>query len=87
MILEREGNPYYLSGRAFSGSGGPHVGLQHAWPMSRLVQAMTSDNGDEIRQCLNDVRDTSKLGLIHESVNVNIVTDYTSESSPPKTLG
>ena len=87
MILEREGNPYYLSGRAFSGIGGPHVGLQHAWPMSRLIQAMTSDNGDEIRQCLNDVRDTSKLGLTHESVNVNRVTDYTSESSPPKTLG
>ncbi|KAL2058279.1 hypothetical protein ABVK25_001005 [Lepraria finkii] len=77
MILEREGNPYYLSGRAFSGIGGPHVGLQYAWPMSRLVQAMTSDNGDEIRQCLNDVRDTSKLGLTHESVNVNRVTDYT----------
>ena len=86
MILEREGNPYYLSGRAFSGIGGPHVGLQHAWPMSRLIQAMTSDNGDEIRQCLNDGRDTSRLGLTHECVNVNRVTDYTSESSPPKTL-
>jgi len=24
MILERQGNPYYLEGRAFSGIGGPH---------------------------------------------------------------
>ena len=81
MILEKVGNPYALQGRAFSGIGGPHVGLQHAWPMSRLVQAMTSDNEDEIKQVLEDVRDTSRLGLVHESVNVNRVTDYTRRSS------
>ena len=81
MILEREGNPYYLTGRAFSGIGGPHIGLQHAWPMSRLVQAMTSNDEEEIKKCINDVRDTSKLGLIHESVNVNRVSDFTSKSS------
>ena len=80
MILEREGNPYYLTGRAFSGIGGPHIGLQHPWPMSRLVQAMTSNDEEEIKECLNDVRDTSKLGLIHESVNVNRVSDFTSKS-------
>lgn len=77
MILDRTGNPYYLTGKAFSGVGGPHVGLQHAWPMSRLVQAMTSNDDDEIKQALNNVRDTSKLGLIHESVNVGRVADYT----------
>ena len=80
MILEREGNPYHLTGRAFSGIGGPHIGLQHAWPMSRLVQAMTSNDEEEIKKCLNDVRDTSRLGLIHESVNVNRVSDFTSKS-------
>ena len=79
MILEREGNPYALYGKGFAGIGGPHVGLQHAWPMSRLVQAMTSNNDDEIREALEDVRDTSRLGLVHESVNVNRMTDYTSE--------
>ena len=79
MILEKAGNPYALEGRAFSGIGGPHVGLQHAWPMSRLVQAMTSNNDGEIKQVLEDVRDTSRLGLVHESVNVNRVTDYTRE--------
>ena len=78
MILERTGNPYSLVGKAFSGIGGPHVGLQHAWPMSRLVQAMTSDDDDEIKQVLSDVRDTSRLGLVHESVNVGRATDYTS---------
>ena len=86
MILDRAGNPYALEGKAFSGIGGPHVGLQHAWPMSRLVQAMTSDNDDEIEQALEGVRDTSRLGLVHESVNVNRMTDYTRKFHPGSSL-
>ena len=77
MILEKAGNPYALTGKVFSGIGGPHVGLQHAWPMSRLVQAMTSNSDTEIKHILEDIRDTSRLGLVHESVNVNRATDYT----------
>ncbi|MCJ1328648.1 hypothetical protein MMC10_005325 [Thelotrema lepadinum] len=77
MILEREGNPYYLAGSAFSGIGGPHIGLKHAWPMSRLVQAMTSDDDHEIMESINVVANSSILGLIHESVNVQHAHDYT----------
>ena len=79
MILERAGNPYYLEGKSFAGIGGPHIGPQHAWPMSRLVQAMTSDSDKEIMSALNAVRDVSKLGLINEGVNVQRPTDVTSE--------
>ena len=77
MILSKEGNPYYLTGRAFSGIGGPHIGLQNAWPMSVLVQAMTSDDDAEIKKCLEDVKRASPLGLVHESVNVERLRDYT----------
>ena len=77
MILEQKGNPYYLSGKGFSGIGGPHIGLRHAWPMSRLVQAMTSDDDHEILAGIDAVTNSSKLGLVHESVNVVIATDYT----------
>lgn len=80
MVLERAGNPYYLEGKGFSGIGGPHVSPQHAWPISRLVQAMTSDNDEEILKSLNDVRDVSKLGLINEGVNVHRPTDVTSKN-------
>ena len=80
MILEKAGNPYYLTGRAFEGIGGPHIGLQHAWPMSRLVQAMTSNEDEEITSALNAVKETSKLGLVHESINVDRVNDYTRKS-------
>ena len=79
MILSKSGNPYYLEGEEFSGIGGPHVGLSHAWPMSRLIQAMTSDNDTEIMNSIVAVRDSSKLGLVHESVNVRASVSYTRE--------
>ncbi|KAI4188930.1 MAG: hypothetical protein L6R41_001816 [Letrouitia leprolyta] len=77
MILEQAGNPYYLEGPAFGGIGGPHIGLEHPWPLSRLVQAMTSDDDDEILNALQSVRSSSRLGLVHETINVDLITDYT----------
>ncbi|ROT41854.1 Six-hairpin glycosidase-like protein [Sodiomyces alkalinus F11] len=77
MLLEKEGNPYYLTGREFRGIGGPHVGLLNAWPMSLLIQAQTSDDDDEIKECIDLVLNSAKLGLVHESVNVNHLTSYT----------
>jgi meiotically up-regulated gene 157 (Mug157) protein len=84
MILEQSGNPYFLTGKEFSGIGGPHIGLRNAWPMSRLVQARTSDNDTEIMESISAVLNSSRMGLIHESINVDNVWDYTSRS--PKTF-
>ncbi|KAB5572104.1 hypothetical protein GE09DRAFT_657602 [Coniochaeta sp. 2T2.1] len=77
MLLEKATNPYYLTGREFKGIGGPHIGLQNAWPMSLLIQAQTSDNDTEIKECLDLVLSVSHLGLIHESVDVNMAVSYT----------
>ncbi|KAE8375850.1 hypothetical protein BDV26DRAFT_266960 [Aspergillus bertholletiae] len=77
MILSKDGNPYYLIGSAFHGIGGPHAGLQNAWPMSLLIQAQTSDSDDEIMECINLVRNSSLLGLVHESIDVNNIAKYT----------
>ncbi|KAK3706933.1 hypothetical protein LTR37_012432 [Vermiconidia calcicola] len=77
MILSKDGNPYFLTGRAFKGIGGPHIGFQNAWPMSLLVQAMTTDDDEEIGQLLKWVKEASPLGLVHESVNVDRMRDYT----------
>lgn len=77
MILSKDGNPYFLTGRAFKGIGGPHIGLQNAWPMSLLVEAMTSDDDDEIERLLKSVKDASPLGLVHESVHVDRLREYT----------
>ncbi|KAK3380123.1 hypothetical protein B0T24DRAFT_614239 [Lasiosphaeria ovina] len=77
MLLDKASNPYYLKGTAFRGIGGPHIGLQNAWPMSLLVQAQTSDDDEEIMECLRLVLRSSKLGLIHESIHVNYAGAYT----------
>ncbi|RKF81135.1 Meiotically up-regulated gene 157 protein [Golovinomyces cichoracearum] len=77
MVLENEGNPYYLTGPDFQGIGGPHVGPRHAWPMSVLIRAMTTDNDDEILECLKIIRNSSPLGLIHEALNVNLKSAFT----------
>ncbi|PHH78156.1 hypothetical protein CDD80_7330 [Ophiocordyceps camponoti-rufipedis] len=77
MILSRKGNPYYLAGKEFKGIGGPHIGLRNAWPMSLLMQAQTSDDDAEIMECLDLVLKSSRLGLVHESVDVDHVRQYT----------
>ncbi|KAI1845837.1 hypothetical protein JX265_013514 [Neoarthrinium moseri] len=77
MLLSKESNPYYLTGREFHGIGGPHIGLDNAWPMSLLVQAQTTDNDTEIAECIDLVLKSAKLGLVHESVDVNSVSAYT----------
>ncbi|KAI0103207.1 hypothetical protein GGR51DRAFT_257399 [Nemania sp. FL0031] len=77
MLLSQSSNPYYLKGRDFHGIGGPHIGLTNAWPMSLLVQARTSDDDEEIQECIDLVLRSSKLGLIHESVDVNVMSSYT----------
>ncbi|KAJ5098091.1 Six-hairpin glycosidase [Penicillium argentinense] len=77
MITDKAGNPYYLEGPEFHGIGGPHIGLENAWPMSLLMQAQTSDNDTEIMKSINLVRDSSLLGLVHESIDVTNITAYT----------
>ncbi|KAI9821670.1 MAG: hypothetical protein M1827_002251 [Pycnora praestabilis] len=77
MILDKATNPYYLKGKFFHGVGGPHIGLQNAWPMSLLLQAMTTNNDEEITEALKLVRNVSHLGLIHESINVNRPMEFT----------
>lgn len=56
---------------------GPHIGLKNAWPMSLLMQVQTSDNDEEIKECIRLVLTSSKLGLVHESVDVNRAAQYT----------
>lgn len=78
MILSKTGNPYYLKGEFFEGVGGPHIGTRFAWPMSHLVAIRTSDNDTEIAHSLDLVKkSTAGLGLMHESVNVDLPHSFT----------
>ncbi|RLV92468.1 Meiotically up-regulated protein [Spathaspora sp. JA1] len=72
MLLEKSGNPYYLTGQYFQGIGGPHIGIRNAWPMSLLVRIRTTENDQEILKSLRLVMETTAgLGLMHETVDVN----------------
>lgn len=48
--------------------------------MSLLIQAQTTDDDAEIMGCLDYVLKTAKLGLIHESIDVNSGYAYTSKN-------
>jgi meiotically up-regulated gene 157 (Mug157) protein len=45
--------------------------------MSLLIQAQTTGDDAEITKCLDLVLRSSRLGLVHESVNVNYARQYT----------
>ena len=71
-------NPYFFSGKAGEGIGGPHIGYNMAWPMSIMMKAFTSQNDDEIKQCITALLNTdAETGFIHESFNVDDATDFT----------
>ncbi|KAJ2367400.1 hypothetical protein H4S01_002182 [Coemansia sp. RSA 2610] len=78
MVLSLDDNPWYFEGPYIHGIGGPHTGYLKVWPMAVAMRGMTSDNSDEVKECLDQLKaTTSGLGLIHESVNVNDGADYT----------
>lgn len=51
--------------------------MKNAWPMSLLLQAQTSNDDKEIKGCIDMVLKASSRGLIHESVDINYVHQYT----------
>ena len=65
-----ERNEFYYSGKKISGIGSPHTLKDRVWPMSVIMQGLTADNADEIKQCYKMLIDsTDGTGYMHESVN------------------
>ncbi len=77
MILSKA-NPFYAEGNV-SGQTSPHTGvLTHFWPIGTIMQALTSNDENEIKKCL-EILKTTHAGtyFIHESINVDNPKDYT----------
>lgn len=71
-------NPYFFKGKVAEGIGGPHIGIDYIWPMSLIMLAHTSRDEDEIRYCIETIRDTDAgTGFIHESFHKDNPNDYT----------
>jgi meiotically up-regulated gene 157 (Mug157) protein len=71
-------NPYFFSGKAAEGIGGPHEGLRMIWPMAIMVRALTSGDTGEIRQCLHWLKTTdANTGFMHEAFDQDDPSHYT----------
>ncbi len=77
-LVLSEDNPYFFRGNAGEGIGGPHVGLDMIWPLGITMRALTSQNEDEILQCLRLLKGThAGTGFMHESFHKDDPTNYT----------
>jgi meiotically up-regulated gene 157 (Mug157) protein len=71
-------NPYFFSGTAAEGIGGPHVGLDMIWPLGITMRALTSDDDAEILYCLRMLKSThSGTGFMHESFHKDDPSHFT----------
>ena len=75
-----EANPYFHRGAAGEGIGGPHIRSDVIWPMSIMMKAFTSDDDDEIRQCVCQLMATDAgTGFMHESFHKDNSEVFTRE--------
>lgn len=71
-------NPYFYSGKAAEGIGGPHVGVDMIWPMSVIMKALTSNNPEEIAACLKTLKYThADTGFMHETFHKDNPANFT----------
>lgn len=77
MILSKA-NPYYFEGSCLTGIGSPHTKPDHVWPMSLIVQALTSNDEGEIRFVLEMILNSdAETGYVHESIHMDEPEIYT----------
>jgi meiotically up-regulated gene 157 (Mug157) protein len=71
-------NPFFFSGKAAEGIGGPHAGLNMIWPLSIIMRGLTSTDGAEIKFCLNTLQNAhAGTGFMHESFDKDDATRFT----------
>jgi uncharacterized protein len=67
FVLSTE-NPFYYKGTAAEGIGGPHIGKDMIWPMAIIAKGLTTNNENEIRDCIKTLQRThGDTGFMHES--------------------
>jgi meiotically up-regulated gene 157 (Mug157) protein len=71
-------NPFFFSGKAGEGIGGPHVGADSIWPLSIIMRGLTSTDDEEISKCLQILKNThAGTGFMHESFHKDDANRYT----------
>ncbi|WP_330443858.1 glycoside hydrolase family 125 protein [Flavobacterium sp. C4GT6] len=71
-------NPFFFKGTAAEGIGGPHVGMDMIWPMAITMRALTSTDGNEIKECIKILKAThGDTGFMHESFHKDDPKNFT----------
>ena len=77
-MLLSPANPYWCVGKAASGLGGPHVGINMIWPLGLIVQGLTATSESEVKNCLTMLQKTTAgTGFMHEAFNEDDPTKFT----------
>ena len=73
-----DSNPFFFKGSAITGIGSPHTPDGYVWPLSLIIQALTSSDPEEIRRCVRYlITSTGGTYYIHESVQKDDDTIFT----------
>jgi uncharacterized protein len=71
-------NPFFFKGKAGEGIGGPHAGINLIWPLSIIIQALTSSSDAEIKNCISILQNThAGTGFIHETFHKDDAAQFT----------
>jgi uncharacterized protein len=77
-FLLSEDNPFFFKGKAGEGIGGPHAGIDMIWPLSIVMRGLTTNDRNEIRQCLDLLRKShGGTGFMHEAFHKDDATKFT----------
>ncbi len=67
-LLLSADNPYWCIGKAATGLGGPHVGVDMIWPLGVVIEGLTANTDREIKRCLDTLQQThAGTGFMHEA--------------------
>ena len=77
FILSKK-NPFYFEGKILKGIGSPHTPVNTVWPISLVMQGLTTDSKEEVEEILDMlVKSHADTFFMHESINVNDPYDFT----------
>lgn len=77
-LLLSEENPFFFKGKAGEGIGGPHVGVDYIWPLSIIMRGLTSNDTNEIKNCLLLLQKShAETGFMHEAFHKDDAAKFT----------
>lgn len=77
-FLLSKNNPWYFNGKDLAGIGSIHTGRGYVWPIAIVIQALTSNDELEVKQCVEYLKNShAGTYFMHEGINKDNQFDYT----------